>query len=137
MFSPPPAPEVLETAAREAAARAYAPYSRFRVGAALVATSGRVYTGCNVENASYGLCNCAERTAVFSAVAAGETGVQRIVVYTPTPPPTPPRGACRQVLNEFGPEAVVISVCDGPERLESRVDDLLPRAFGPRNLLTP
>lgn len=136
MSSPSDTADTLEVAARQAAGRAYAPYSRFRVGAALETASGRVFSGCNVENASYGLCNCAERTAVFTAIAAGETAVRRIVVYTPTPTPTPPCGACRQVLNEFGPEAVVVSVCDGPDRLVSRVDALLPGAFGPGNLLT-
>ena len=83
----------LEKNARAAAARAYAPYSEFPVGAAVLGGSGRIYAGCNVENASYGLCNCAERTAVFSAVAAGETSVRAVAVYTPTPLPTAPCGA--------------------------------------------
>ncbi|MBI5382953.1 MAG: cytidine deaminase [Opitutae bacterium] len=124
----------LATAARAAAARAYAPYSKFHVGAAVLAGSGKIYAGCNVENASYGLCNCAERTAIFSAVAAGETAVRAVVVYTPTATPTAPCGACRQVINEFGPDAPVVSLCDGPARLETTLADLLPDAFGPANL---
>ena len=124
----------LEKAARAAAGRAYAPYSRFPVGAAVVGSSGRVYSGCNVENASFGLCNCAERTAIFSAVAAGETAVVAVVVYTPTPLPTAPCGACRQVINEFGPDALVISVCDSKNRIDTRLSALLPGAFGPGDL---
>src|SRR5689334_11504129 len=106
--------DALRDAAREAAARAYAPYSKFRVGAALWTRSGRAFAGCNVENASYGLTICAERNAVFQMVAAGETTFDRVVVYTPTPTPTAPCGACRQVLNEFNPDAEVLCVCDGP-----------------------
>lgn len=124
----------LESAARDAASRAYAPYSKFHVGAAVLTGSGAVFTGCNVENASYGLCNCAERTAIFSAIAAGEKTVSCVVVYTPTPRPTPPCGACRQVINEFGPEALVISLCEGQERIETTTATLLPAAFGPGNL---
>jgi len=124
----------LERAARSASARAYAPYSRFPVGAAVIAGSGRIYGGCNVENAAYGVCNCAERTAIFSAVAAGEKSVRAVAVYTPTPLPTPPCGACRQVIHEFGPDALVISVCDSKSRIETRMPDLLPGAFGPGDL---
>ena len=127
-------PDLLRDQARAAAARAYVPYSRFRVGAAVRARSGAVFAGCNVENASYGLTNCAERTAIFQMVAAGETAFDRIVVYTPTPTPTAPCGACRQVLNEFNPDAEVVCVCDGPDEIRSTVRDLLPGAFGPANL---
>lgn len=131
---PSPICRKLEKSARDAAKRAYAPYSRFQVGAAVLTGSGRVFVGCNVENASYGLCNCAERTAIFSAVAAGETNVQAIVIYTPTKTPTAPCGACRQVINEFGPEAIILSCCKGEERIEALLTDLLPSAFGPKNL---
>ena len=124
----------LERLARRAAKTSYSPYSKFAVGAAVLAGSGKVYTGCNVENASYGLCNCAERTAIFSAVAAGERKIKCVVVYTPTTSATPPCGACRQVINEFGPQARVISVCDSEERIETSLDALLPAAFGPGNL---
>jgi cytidine deaminase len=124
----------LEKSARAAAALAYAPYSKFPVGAAALGGSGRVYAGCNVENASYGLCNCAERTAIFSAVAAGEKSIKAVAVYTPTPLPTAPCGACRQVINEFGPDSVVISVCDTKNRIDTRLSALLPAAFGPGDL---
>jgi cytidine deaminase len=132
-----PTPEqlsTLETAAREVAARAYAPYSRFHVGAALLTTDGSVFTGANVENASYGLTICAERSALFAAASAGHRKLSCIVVYTPTPTPTSPCGACRQVINEFGPTARVISICDGMGRLDTTLDTLLPGAFGPANL---
>jgi cytidine deaminase len=125
----------LEKAARAAARRAYAPYSNFRVGAAVLTGSGKVFAGCNVENASYGLCNCAERTAIFSAAAAGERALRCVVVYTPTKSATTPCGACRQVINEFGPEARVISICDSAERIDTTLEALLPGAFGPGNLL--
>ncbi len=124
----------LEKAARRAARAAYAPYSKFPVGAAVLAGSGRIYDGCNVENASYGLCNCAERTAIFSAVAAGEKSVRAVAVFTPTDTATSPCGACRQVINEFGPDALVISVCESNDRIEAPLSSLLPHAFGPRNL---
>jgi cytidine deaminase len=124
----------LEKAARAAAAAAYAPYSKFPVGAAVIGASGRLYAGCNVENASYGLCNCAERTAIFTAVAAGERSIKAVAVFTPTPLPTAPCGACRQVIHEFGPEALVISVCDSKARIETRLGALLPAAFGPGDL---
>ena len=120
--------------ARSAAGRAYAPYSRFRVGAAVRGRSGAVFAGCNVENASYGLTMCAERNAVFQMVAAGEEAFDAIVIYTPTATPTAPCGACRQVLNEFNPDAEVVSVCDGPEVIRTTVRELLPAAFGPANL---
>jgi len=124
----------LERAARAAARHSYSPYSRFRVGSAVLTGSGRIFAGCNVENASYGLCNCAERTAIFSAAAAGERRVRAVVVYTPTPKPTLPCGACRQVINEFGPDAVVISICDSARRKETSLAELLPHAFGPKDL---
>lgn len=124
----------LEAAARRAATHSYSPYSNFKVGAAVLTGSGRIVAGANVENASYGLCNCAERTAVFTAVAGGETSIEAVVVYTPTRTPTFPCGACRQVLFEFGPEALVISVCDSDAREETTVPALLPHAFGPADL---
>jgi cytidine deaminase len=120
--------------AKKAASRAYAPYSKFRVGAAVLTSSGKIYAGCNVENASYGLCNCAERTAIFTAVAAGETEIECIAVYTPTEHATPPCGACRQVINEFGPDAFVISTCETKDEIETSLEALLPAAFGPGSL---
>lgn len=124
----------LESVARKTARASYSPYSRFPVGAAVLTESGKVFPGCNVENASYGLCNCAERTAVFSAIAAGERRILAVAVYTPTEVPTSPCGACRQVINEFGADALVISVCDTEQRMEGSIRTLLPNAFGPDNL---
>jgi cytidine deaminase len=124
----------LTQAARAAARASYSPYSKFRVGAAVLTGSGKVFAGCNVENASYGLCNCAERTAIFTAAATGERQIRAVVVYTPTPKPTLPCGACRQVINEFGPDALVISICDGPLTHETTLPALLPGAFGPKDL---
>jgi cytidine deaminase len=126
----------LVNAAKVAAAKAYCPYSRFRVGAAVLTEAGEIYGGCNVENASYGLTICAERNAIVRAVVEGRglLTIRAVVVYTPTLAPTAPCGACRQVINEFGPSAVVISVCDSDKVMSHRVDDLLPQAFGPSNL---
>ncbi len=132
-----PVPNSALEAARRVSRRAYCPYSGFRVGAAVVSTSGAIYAGCNVENASYGLTICAERNAIFQMVAAGETAFDSIVIYTPTQEPTAPCGACRQVLFEFGPEAEVVSICDGPGEIRASVDQLLPLAFGPTTLGVP
>lgn len=130
--SPAPLPR-LRAAARAAAELAYAPYSRFHVGAAIWTDAG-LFTGCNVENASYGLCNCAERTAIFSAVAAGARRLHCVAVFTPTPTPTMPCGACRQVIYEFGPDAQVLSNCSGSGEINTIIDALLPGAFGPADL---
>jgi cytidine deaminase len=137
MKAPTPAQlKKLFAAARLASTKAYAPYSKFKVGAAILTQGGKVYTGCNVENASYGLCNCAERTAIFSAVASGEKPLRLacVSVYTPTPNPTAPCGACRQVIFEFGPMTRVISTCKGPGKLDHTIAELLPQAFGPSDL---
>src|SRR6185437_9148647 len=104
--------EALIQAATETHAQAYAPYSRFQVGAALLGESGRIYRGCNVENVSYGLTSCAERNAVFGAVLAGETSFRAVAVVTEADTPTAPCGACRQVLVEFARQddmAVILS----------------------------
>ena len=124
----------LTQAAKAASERAYCPYSKFRVGAALLTRDGRLYSGCNVENASYGLTICAERNTIFHAVAEGMVAVSALLVYTSTEKPAAPCGACRQVLNEFGPDAQIRCVCDGPETIDLKVSDLLPKAFGPTNL---
>jgi cytidine deaminase len=117
----------------EGQSHSYAPYSHYYVGAALLTKSGKIYTGCNVENASYGLANCAERTAVFKAVSSGDAELEAIVVVT--------RdgglccGACRQVLNEFNPEMIVIAVDQNANvRHQCHLSELLPHAFGPANL---
>jgi cytidine deaminase len=122
--------------AKEASKQAYSPYSKFPVGAAVLADSGKIYTGCNVENASYGLTICAERNAIFHAKCEGMKRILSVVVYTPTDKPSAPCGACRQVINEFGEGSRIICVCDGPMRIDLGLADLLPEAFGPGNLKT-
>lgn len=110
--------------------RAYAPYSHFRVGAAVVGQSGRVYLGCNVENASYGLCICAERSAVTRAVAEGEERIVAVAVATQTTPPCPPCGMCRQTLAEFaGDDLPIVLVNPQGERLDTTLGELLPMTF--------
>ena len=117
--------------AREAALRAYAPYSKFKVGAALIAEDGRIFTGCNVENASYGLSNCAERTAVFKAVSEGATRFTALAIAGGEEDVAMPCGACRQVLAEFfPPEAPVrCTTLDGARTVDLTVGFLLPGAF--------
>ncbi len=121
-------------AAREARERAYAPYSRFLVGAALLADDGRVIPGANVENASYGLSMCAERTAAFRAASEGVRSYLAIAVMGSNERPAWPCGACRQVLWELGPEMLVVTEGIGGHREESALADLLPNAFGPLDL---
>ncbi len=119
----------LKEAAKKAAMRAYAPYSGFKVGCALITKSGNTYTGCNVENASYGLTVCAERNAIAQAIIEeGTIEIESVVVYTPTPSPTPPCGACRQVIHEFG-NPTVISFCNTSEQTQHQMNELLPNAF--------
>ena len=126
--------EKLIAAARAARENAHAPYSNFRVGAALQAKSGRVFTGCNVENASYGLTCCAERVAIFKAISEGERGFDTIVVVTDTETLTPPCGACRQIIWEFcGDVEVVMANLKGKVERE-RAGKLLPRPFDSSHL---
>ena len=123
----------LLSAAAEVRANAWAPYSGFKVGAAILDGAGRVHVGCNVENASYGLSVCAERHAIAAAVAAGGRDFKAVVVVTPTSPPATPCGACRQVLAEFGDFSVILANPQGERRVSSAVD-LLPEAFTPEIL---
>ena len=125
----------LVAAAREAQGRAYAPYSNSHVGAALLA-DGTVYTGANMENASYPVSVCAERNAVAAAVVgAGARSIEAVAVVADGNEPTPPCGACRQVLNEFGPDMLVVCESASGAREQWRLSELLPHAFGPANLL--
>lgn len=125
--------ERLTELALEAMRFAYAPYSRFRVGAALEADSGEVFTGCNVENASYGLTICAERSALAAAVAQGRRRFRRIVVASEGDRAVAPCGACRQVLAEFGDRLEVHGVA-GQDRKRWLLSELLPATFGPEAL---
>lgn len=117
--------------ALEARNYAYVPYSRFQVGAALLTAEGRVYSGCNVENASYGLACCAERTAIFKAVSEGVREFAAIAVVADTPGPVSPCGACRQVMAEFAPGMRVILGNLGDARQVTTVAELLPGFFTP------
>ncbi len=116
----------LVEAAWHARVAAYAPYSNFAVGAALLAVDGRIFMGCNVENISYGLTNCAERVAIGAAVVAGVREFIAVAVVADTGVPISPCGACRQVLAEFGVPRVMLA--NRVERVEFRLEELLPRA---------
>lgn len=118
----------LRAAAEAARARAYAPYSGFHVGAALETEEGIIVTGCNIENASYGLTICAERSAVAAAVSAGYRRFVRLTLVSDAPDPIAPCGACRQVLAEFGPELLVESFA-GSQMMSWTVRELLPAGF--------
>jgi cytidine deaminase len=121
----------LLSAARRAMKNAHAPYSKFKVGAALITTKGRIFLGCNVENASYGMTNCAERTAIFTAVAqlGPKMEIRAIAVTNNQNAPCSPCGACRQVIYEFGPNAVVFFRGKSGDDTELPITDLLPEGF--------
>jgi cytidine deaminase len=121
-------PDLLE-AARQAFENAYAPYSRFKVGAALRTRAGVVLSGSNVENVSFGLSRCAEQSAVQAMATSGERSFDEVVVYTESDPPASPCGSCRQVLHEFAPEAVVYLVNTEGATVKTTVRELLPGAF--------
>jgi cytidine deaminase len=125
---------MLRERALGAMARAYAPYSGFRVGAALLAADGSVTEGCNVENASFPAGICAERSAVAAAVARGNRDFDTIMIATEAEEPTPPCGICRQVLEEFSPRLLVVSVTTGGREARWSLEELLPRAFTPKSL---
>src|SRR5439155_26388291 len=117
-------------AAKAAMKNAYAPYSKFRVGAAVLTSTGKIFTGCNVENASYGMTNCAERTAIFSAVAANgpKLEIRAVAVINDRGVPSSPCGACRQVIYEFGPEAIIFFP-GAKGWKQAHITELLPEGF--------
>ena len=122
--------------ANKARSRAYAPYSQFHVGACAVDADGQTALGCNVENASYGATMCAERTAIFAAVAAGLKKITHLYLVADAQTPTFPCGLCRQVLYENNPDMIIsMAGCDLNEAVTCTIKDLLPHAFGPDNLI--
>lgn len=127
--------EQLIEEAKKAREKAYVPYSKFGVGAALLTTDGKIYHGCNIENAAYSMCNCGERTAIFKAVSEGDRDFQMLAVVADTDRPCSPCGACRQVLAELCPRnmKVILTNLKG-EILELTVEDLLPGAFTAEDL---
>ncbi len=126
--------DTLMDVAREAAGKAYAPYSRFLVGAAILTGGGAVHAGCNVENASYGLSICAERNAATTMISANseDRKIKSVVVFSPNASPCFPCGACRQFLREFGCEEVVVEDASGLRRYP--FEEILPNSFGPEDL---
>jgi cytidine deaminase len=127
--------QVLMDYARAATAAAYVPYSQFPVGAAVMTESGAIFTGANVENASYPLTCCAERTAIYAAINAGHKVITAVAVTAPKVVTVAPCGACRQVLNEFKPaDRDMTVILDGLDLTIITLGDLLPRAFGPQDL---
>ena len=126
-------PEQLLDAAADAAGRSYSPYSRFRVGAAIVTDDGAVVTGANIENAAYGASVCAETNAITTAAAAGTRKVDTVAVACLDGSPCTPCGNCRQVMREFGVERVILQTADGAPWILT-LEDLLPESFGPEAL---
>lgn len=128
--------ENLFAAAREALKHSYSPYSNFRVGAALLAKSGKVYTGCNIENSSFSLTVCAERTALFKAISEGETDFSKILIVSDADDFITPCGACRQVISDLAGAVEIILTNARGEMQHKNISDLLPFAFGRASLLT-
>jgi cytidine deaminase len=126
--------EDLVQTARDAMVNAYAPYSRFRVGAAVLTRGGSIYTGVNVENASYGLTVCAERVAVFKSVSQGGQDITRVAIVSSSGEHTYPCGACRQVLNEFGKDMKVVLGAKEGNTISVPLPELLPHSFGRESL---
>jgi len=125
--------EELILAAQSARQKAYVPYSKFKVGAAVLTSGGKIYTGCNVENSSYGLCNCAERTAIFKAVSEGALELVTIAIIADTAEPVAPCGACRQVMAEFGINKIIMCNLHGEQQIAT-LEELLPYSFGKKHL---
>ena len=126
-------PEKLFNAALDARSKAYAPYSHFHVGAAVESVGGQIYCGCNVENASYGLTNCAERSAIFNAISSGESKLLRLLVVADTPKPVAPCGACLQVMREFNIQEIILCNITGDCMIVGMAE-LLPYGFGPEQM---
>ena len=126
--------EKLRDAAFAAMENAYAPYSRFRVGAALRTSTGAIVSGCNVENAAYGEALCAERVAVAAAVAQGMKEFEEIAIASESDDPSPPCGSCRQTMSEFAPDLRIVSYAKNGRQAVWRLSDLLPEAFALNHL---
>lgn len=125
----------LKKAATEASNNAYCPYSNFPVGAAVLIESGRIITGCNIENASYSLTLCAERNAIFSAISKhGKCKILAVAIYTPTKTPTTPCGPCRQTIIEFNKKTKIYSFCKSKKTIKTNIEELLPNPFNQNNL---
>ncbi len=121
--------------AEKARKRAYTPYSKFKVGAAVLSVNGEIFTGCNIENASFGLAVCAERVAIFKAISEGTTKFEAIAVIGDTDKPCSPCGACRQVISEFGEDIpLIMANLKGDVKIK-KIKELLPEAFGKKDLL--
>ena len=122
--------DLLIEQAKSASKMAYAPYSKFPVGCAILSEKNQIYTGCNIENISFGLTICAERAAVSKAISeeGGKFKIKKVIIYTPTNVPITPCGACRQVLREFGANFEIISVCETLERQSGNIDFFLPHS---------
>jgi len=121
--------------AEKARKRAYTPYSKFQVGAAVLCSDGKIFTGCNIENASFGLTICAERVAMFKAISEGSTKFEAIAVIGDTDKPCSPCGACRQVISEFGEDIPLIMANLKGDVQIKKIEELLPEAFGKNDLL--
>lgn len=128
MFKP------LEEKAKAVINNSYSPYSQFKVAAVVEDNEGRLHSGVNVENASFGLTLCAERNAIVKAISEGAREITRVLIYTPTEEPVAPCGACRQVIREFSDQARIVAICDSDARLDTNLATLLPDSFGPDNL---
>lgn len=126
--------EDLIKAAKAAREFSYSPYSKFKVGAAVLTKNGKIYSGCNIENASYGITNCAERTAIFKAVSEGERELEALAVIADTDGPTAPCGACRQVIAEFKISKIIMANLKGDTKIVT-LQELLPYSFSDEDLI--
>ena len=121
--------EALIQRAKDVIHNSYSKYSKFKVAAALCNSKGEIFSGVNVENKSYGLTICAERSAIFTSISNGSKDIETLVIYTPTEKPTTPCGACRQVIYEFSSTTRILCICDTDEVIDTCISDLLPKNF--------